>query len=82
MNQNQNLDSSSSFNVRIQERQQWPSSSDSISRVDLDSIMNSQNQQKPSNITPSQERITEGEKVRKADMAKIEEKLTNTIDPN
>ena len=43
MNQIQSLDSSSSFNVRIQERQQWPSSSDSISRVDFDSIMNSQN---------------------------------------
>lgn len=64
MNQNQNLDSSSSFNVRIQERQRWPSSSDSISRVDLDSIRHSQNQQKPSNITPSQEKVTEAEKVR------------------
>lgn len=30
---------------------------------------------KPNNITPSQEKITEGEKVRKADMAKKEEKL-------
>ena len=56
--------------------------SDSISRVDLDSIWVSQNQQKPSNITSSQERVTKGEKVRKADRVKKEEKLTNTIDPS
>ena len=59
----------------ISGRIEWLSSFGSIVRFDAVSSAISPNQQKPITITPSQERVPEGEKIRKEEMRKREEKL-------
>lgn len=66
----------------ISGRIEWLSSFGSIVRFDAVSIGVSPNQQKkPSTITPSQQRVPEGEKIRKEEMRERGKRnLTNTID--
>src|SRR5918993_2292620 len=59
----------------ISGRIEWLSSFGSIIRFDALSTGISPNQQKPSTITPSQERVPEGEKIRKEDMREREQKF-------
>jgi len=59
----------------ISGRIEWLSSFGSIIRFDAVSTGVSPNQQKPSTITPSQERLPEGEKIRKEDMREREQKF-------
>lgn len=60
----------------ISGRIEWLSSFGSIIRFDAVSIGVSPNQQnKPSTIIPSQQRVPEGEKIRKEDMKEREEKF-------
>ena len=59
----------------ISGRIEWLSSFGSIIRFDALSTGVSPNQQKPSTITPSQERVPEGEKIRKEDMREREQKF-------
>src|SRR5215212_4962055 len=59
----------------ISGRIEWLSSFGSIIRFDAVSTGVSTNQQKPSTITPSQERVPEGEKIRKEDMREREQKF-------
>ncbi len=59
----------------ISGRIEWLSSFGSIIRFDAVSTGLSPNQQKPSTITPSQERVPEGEKIRKEEMREREEKF-------
>jgi hypothetical protein len=56
-------------------RIEWLSSFSSIIRFDAVCIGVSPNQQKPSTIIPSQERVPEGEKIRKEEMRKRKEKF-------
>jgi hypothetical protein len=59
----------------ISGRIEWLSSFGSIIRFDAVSIGLSPNQQKPSTNIPSQERVPEGEKIRKEEMREREEKF-------
>ena len=59
----------------ISGRIEWLSSFGSIIRFDALSTGVSPNQQKSSTITPSQERVPEGEKIRKEDMREREQKF-------
>ena len=59
----------------ISGRIEWLSSFGSIIRFDAVSTGVSPNQQKPSTIIPSQERVPEGEKIRKEDMREREQKF-------
>ena len=59
----------------ISGRIEWLSSFGSIVRFDAVSTGVSPNQQKPSTITPSQQRVPEGEKIRKEDMRERERKF-------
>ena len=59
----------------ISGRIEWLSSFGSIIRFDALSTGVSPNQQKPSTITPSQERVPEREKIRKEDMREREQKF-------
>src|ERR671910_840608 len=59
----------------ISGRTEWLSSFGSIVRFDAVSSSISPNQQKPSTNIPSQERVPEGEKIRKEEMRKREEKF-------
>jgi hypothetical protein len=59
----------------ISGRIEWLSSFGSIVRFDAVSTGISPNQQKPSGSIPSQERVPEGEKIRKQDMREREEKF-------
>jgi hypothetical protein len=59
----------------ISGRIEWLSSFGSIVRFDAASTGISPNQQKPSGSIPSQERVPEGEKIRKEDMREREEKF-------
>jgi hypothetical protein len=59
----------------ISGRIEWLSSFGSIIRFDAVSIGLSPNQHKPSTNIPSQERVPEGEKIRKEEMRKREEKF-------
>ena len=59
----------------ISGRIEWLSSFGSIIRFDAVSTDVSPNQQKPSTIIPSQERVPEGEKIRKEDMREREQKF-------
>jgi hypothetical protein len=56
-------------------RIEWLSSFGSVIRFDAISTGVSPNQQKPSTITPSQERVPEGKKIRKEEMREREEKF-------
>jgi hypothetical protein len=56
-------------------RIEWLSSFGSIIRFDAVSISVSPNQHKPSGSIPSQQRVPEGEKIRKEDMKEREEKF-------
>ena len=59
----------------ISGRTEWLSSFGSIVRFDAVSSSISPNQKKPSTNIPSQERVPEGEKIRKEEMRKREEKF-------
>src|SRR5215211_5328773 len=59
----------------ISGRIEWLSSFGSIVRFDAVSIGVSPNQHKPSGSIPSQQRVPEGEKIRKEEMRKREEKF-------
>ena len=59
----------------ISGRIEWLASFGSIIRFDALSTGISTNQQKPSTITPSQERVPEGERIRKEEMKEREEKF-------
>jgi len=59
----------------ISGRIEWLSSFGSIVRFDAVSVGISPNQQKSSGSIPSQERVPEGEKIRKEDMREREEKF-------
>jgi hypothetical protein len=59
----------------ISGRIEWLSSFGSIVRFDAVSTGLSPNQHKPSTITPSQQRVPEGEKIRKEEMREREEKF-------
>ena len=59
----------------ISGRIEWLASFGSIIRFDALSTGVSPNQQKPSTITPSQQRVPEGEKIRKEDMREREQKF-------
>src|SRR5215204_1562432 len=59
----------------ISSRIEWLSSFGSIIRFDAVSIGLSPNQKKPSTNIPSQERVPEGEKIRKEEMRESEEKF-------
>jgi hypothetical protein len=59
----------------ISGRIEWLSSFGSIIRFDAVSIGLSPNQKKPSTNIPSQERVPEGEKIRKEEMREREEKF-------
>jgi hypothetical protein len=59
----------------ISGRIEWLSSFGSIIRFDAVSIGLSPNQKKPSTNIPSQERVPEGEKIRREEMREREEKF-------
>jgi hypothetical protein len=59
----------------ISGRIEWLSSFGSIVKFDAISTGLSPNQQKPSTITPSQQRVPEGQKIRKEEMKEREEKF-------
>ena len=59
----------------ISGRTEWLSSFSSLVRFDAVSIGLSPNQKKPSTNIPSQERVPEGEKIRKEEMREREEKF-------
>jgi hypothetical protein len=59
----------------ISGRIEWLSSFGSIVRFDAVSIGVSPNQQRPSTIIPSQQRVPEGEKIRKEEIRERDEKF-------
>jgi hypothetical protein len=61
----------------ISGRIEWLSSFGSIVRFDAVSTALNPNQHKPSTITPSQQRVPKGEKIRKEEMREREEKFEN-----
>ncbi len=63
----------------ISGRIEWLSSFGSIVRFDAVSTALNPNQHKPSTITPSQQRVPKGEKIRKEEMREREEKFENLL---
>src|SRR5215204_2727933 len=62
---------------RFINKMSWLTSFSSIVRFDAVSIGTSPNQQRPSGSIPSQQRVPEGEKIRKEEMRDREEKFDN-----